>query len=115
MNSVWDSYVGGQDFKGREWKWDPLKLSETYEPLVPFFREAELRHGRTAMLAVVGFIATDFVRLPGEAFSFESIPTTVGAHDALTSTALQQVASEFIDSTRPVLSFLNADIDAFSS
>ncbi|EJK71517.1 hypothetical protein THAOC_07036 [Thalassiosira oceanica] len=92
MNSVWDSYVGGQDFKGGEWKWDPLKLSETYEPLVPFFREAELRHGRTAMLAVVGFIATDFVRLPGEAFSFESIPTTVGAHDALTGTALQQVA-----------------------
>lgn len=100
MNSVWDSYVGGQDFKGSEWKWDPLNLSETYEPLVPFFREAELRHGRTAMLAVVGFIATDFVRLPGEAYSFESIPTTVGAHDALTGSALQQVASKFIGSTR---------------
>jgi hypothetical protein len=60
-----------------------LKLGETYEPFLPFFREAELRHGRTAMLAVVGFIATDFVRIPGDLYSFEAIPSTVAAHDAL--------------------------------
>jgi light-harvesting complex I chlorophyll a/b binding protein 1 len=60
-----------------------LKLSETYEPFLPWFRESELRHGRTAMLAVMGFIATDFVRLPGEMYSFESIPKTVDAHDIL--------------------------------
>lgn len=35
------------------------------------------------MLAVVGFIATDFVRLPGDMYSFASIPKTVDAHDAL--------------------------------
>lgn len=35
------------------------------------------------MLAVVGFIATDFFRIPGEMYSFESIPKTVDAHDAL--------------------------------
>jgi Chlorophyll A-B binding protein len=63
-----------------------LKLSETYEPLVPFFREAELKHGRTAMLAVVGFIATDFIRIPGDMYSFEAIPKTIDAHDALLKT-----------------------------
>lgn len=81
--SVFDNYVGAQDFRGAEMKFDPLKLSETYEPWQGFFREAELRHGRTAMLAVVGFIATDFVRLPGEAYSFASVPNTVDAHNAL--------------------------------
>jgi light-harvesting complex I chlorophyll a/b binding protein 1 len=60
-----------------------LKLSETYEPLVPWFREAELRHGRTAMLAVIGFIATDFVRIPGSMYSFDAIPKTVDAHNIL--------------------------------
>jgi Chlorophyll A-B binding protein len=60
-----------------------LKLSETYEPLLPFFRESELRHGRTAMLAVMGFIATDFFRIPGDMYSFESIPKTTDAHDIL--------------------------------
>ena len=60
-----------------------MKLSETYEPFLPWFRESELRHGRTAMLAVLGFIATDFVRLPGEMYSFASIPKTVDAHDIL--------------------------------
>jgi light-harvesting complex I chlorophyll a/b binding protein 1 len=60
-----------------------LKLSETYSPFLPWFRECELRHGRTAMIAVVGFIATDFVRIPGEMYSFESIPKTIDAHDIL--------------------------------
>lgn len=35
------------------------------------------------MLAVMGFIATDFIRLPGEMYSFEAIPKTIDAHDAL--------------------------------
>lgn len=61
-------------------------MSETYSPFLPFFREAEIRHGRTAMLAVMGFIATDFVRLPGEMYSFEAIPKTIDAHDALLKT-----------------------------
>ncbi|KAG7365372.1 fucoxanthin chlorophyll a/c protein [Nitzschia inconspicua] len=78
-----DDMVGSVDFRGMEFKWDPLKLSETYEPFLPWFRESELRHGRTAMLAVLGFIATDFVRLPGELYSFASIPKTTDAHDIL--------------------------------
>ena len=53
---------------------------------MPWFKESEIRHGRTAMLAVVGFIATDFVRIPGEMYSFEAIPKTIDAHDALLKT-----------------------------
>ncbi len=84
--SVFDDYVGAVDFRGKEFKFDPLGLSETYEPFQGWFRECELRHGRTAMLAVMGFIATDYVRLPGDMYSFEAIPKTIDAHDALLKT-----------------------------
>jgi len=85
IKSVFDDYVGAVDFKGDEYKFDPLGLAETYSPFVPFFREAELRHGRTAMLAVLGWIATDFVRIPGDLYSFESVPSSLAAHDTLIS------------------------------
>mmetsp|Transcript_5235 Transcript_5235/g.7718 ORF Transcript_5235/g.7718 Transcript_5235/m.7718 type:complete len:202 (+) Transcript_5235:48-653(+) len=81
--SVWDTYQGGVDFRGKEFKFDPLKLSETYTPLVPFFRESELRHGRTAMLAVVGFVIPEIFRLPGDAYSFEAVGKVTDAHNAL--------------------------------
>jgi len=84
--SVFDNYVGAKDFRGGEFKFDPLKLSETYEPFQGWFRETELRHGRTAMLAVMGFIATDFMRIPGEMYSFDAIPSTIDAHDTLLKT-----------------------------
>jgi len=35
------------------------------------------------MLAVVGFIVEDFVRIPGDMYSFDAIPRTIDAHDAL--------------------------------
>mmetsp|Transcript_5793 Transcript_5793/g.8200 ORF Transcript_5793/g.8200 Transcript_5793/m.8200 type:complete len:199 (-) Transcript_5793:185-781(-) len=81
--SVFDDYPGAVDFRGKKFEFDPLGLAETYPPLVPWFRECEVRHGRTAMLAVMGFIATDFMRIPGEMYSFEAIPKTIDAHDAL--------------------------------
>jgi hypothetical protein len=77
---------GGVDFRGKEFKYDPLNLAESYPLFLPWFREAEIKHGRTAMLAVMGFIATDFVRIPGEMYSFEAIPKTIDAHDALLKT-----------------------------
>ena len=78
-----DDMPGAIDFRCNEFKFDPLKLSETYEPLLPFFREAELKHGRTAMLAVVGWITAEFIRLPGETFSFENVPASKDAHNIL--------------------------------
>jgi hypothetical protein len=56
---------------------------------VPFLREAELRNGRTAMLAVLGWITADFVRIPGEAYSFEAVPHVYQAHDALPQSMIQ--------------------------
>ena len=56
---------------------------------VPWFRESELKHGRAAMLAVVGFVVPDFVRIPGAAYSFEAIPRTLDAHDALPDSMIQ--------------------------
>jgi hypothetical protein len=41
--------------------WDPLRLSEgTSEGRLRFYREAELKHGRIAMLATVGFVVAEF-------------------------------------------------------
>lgn len=91
VNAVWDEYAGGVDFKGGDFKFDPLGLSETYKPLVPFFREAEIRHGRTAMLAVAGFIVADFVRIPGDAYSFANVPKVVDAHNTLLEGPMHQL------------------------
>ena len=91
VNAVWDEYVGGVNLFGQEFKFDPLGLSETYKPLVPFFREAEIRHGRTAMLAVTGFLVADFIRLPGDAYSFANVPSVAGAHDALLEGPMHQL------------------------
>lgn len=56
---------------------------------LPWFREAELKHGRAAMLATVGFVMPEFVRVPGEAYSFEAIPKVIDAHDALPQSMIQ--------------------------
>ena len=74
---------GSINFARKEFTFDPLNLADTYQPFLPFFREAELRHGRTAMLAVLGFIVPEFVRLPGDTYSFENVPKIIDAHDKL--------------------------------
>merc|ERR1712146_253855 len=38
-------------------------------------RPAELKHGRVAMMAALGFVAQQYVKLPG----FEKVPAGVGA------------------------------------
>ncbi|KAG5184805.1 chlorophyll a/b-binding protein domain-containing protein [Tribonema minus] len=54
-----DGWVGNAEF-------DPFSLSE----LLPmaFVRESELKHGRIAMLAVVGFVVSELIHIPGEAY-----------------------------------------------
>lgn len=79
--------VGGE---GPELKnFDPLKFSENSPEWVPFFREAELKHGRIAMLATLGWIATDLgVKLPGDVHQVSSLE----AHNVFVSSgALLQV------------------------
>lgn len=41
------------------------------------------------MLATLGFVVPEFVRIPGEQFSFESIPKVIDAHDALPDSMIQ--------------------------
>ena len=48
------------------------------------------------MLAVVGFITQDFVRLPGEAYSFENIPKTIDAHDKLWAMGIQSPMAQLL-------------------
>lgn len=73
--------VGGDGAWG-EYNFDPAGFSKFTE-LVPYLREAELKHGRIAMLAWIGLAVPDFVRIPGERYSFEAIPVTIDAHDKL--------------------------------
>jgi len=73
--------VGSEGAWGK-YEYDPVGFSK-YTELVPFFREAELKHGRIAMLAWTGLVVPDFVRIPGERYSFEACPITYDAHDKL--------------------------------
>jgi hypothetical protein len=46
---------------------DPLRLAEVQVDL-SYARGAEIKHGRIAMLATVGFLVQEYVHLPGEAY-----------------------------------------------
>ena len=55
---------------------------------IKFLQEAELKHCRIAMLGVLGFIASEFVKLPGDVHAVSS----VAAHDAaVASGAMSQI------------------------
>ena len=51
-----EGYVGDVGF-------DPLGLSDYFD--IKWMRESELKHGRAAMLATLGFVVQQFVTLPG--------------------------------------------------
>jgi Chlorophyll A-B binding protein len=53
-------------------------------PTLYWMRESEIKHCRVAMLAVVGWIATDFgVRFPGAGAPYTEIPNGYLAHNTL--------------------------------
>ena len=57
-------------------------------PTLYWMREAELKHGRVAMMAWFGWLATDGafgfpLRFPGDIYSVESIPNAYNAHNIL--------------------------------
>ena len=78
--------------------WDPLGLSKDITPEVfTQRREAELKHGRVAMLAVIGYLVQDVSRLPGsidlDGTSFQSIPNGVDALAAIPAFGWFQIAA----------------------
>merc|ERR1712050_273943 len=50
------------------YQFDPLELTVRWPEHLPWYREAELKHGRVAMLACLGLIVPDVIRIPGDAF-----------------------------------------------
>ncbi|CAJ1432205.1 unnamed protein product [Effrenium voratum] len=74
--------IGGESaFAGQDFNFDPLGLATKCEKFLPWFREAELKHGRIAMLAWVGLVAPEFVRIPGPEQCYGA-KTVVEAHNA---------------------------------
>lgn len=65
---------------------DPLGLTENIN--IPYARAAEIKHGRVSMLAIVGFLLTQYVHLPGDQFQ-------VGPLEALTSVPVSAQAQVF--------------------
>jgi len=59
---------------------DPLGLATKCPKFLPWFREAELKHGRIAMLAWVGLVAPEFVRIPGPDECYKA--SVIAAHTA---------------------------------
>jgi len=85
-----NGYVGGEGpepipftTSATSVNWDPAGFTERAPEWVPWFREAELKHCRVAMLASAGMVVPEFVRIPGEQFTFESVPFVINAHDML--------------------------------
>ena len=64
--------VGGQGAFVKDYNFDPLGLAEKAPEMVPWYRECEIKHGRIAMLAVVGFITAEYVRIPGDMYQVRS-------------------------------------------
>ena len=67
---------------------DPLKLAENSPEWVPWFREAELKHGRIAMLAAAGYLAVDLgITLPDHS----GISSFAAHNAAVSSGAMVQI------------------------
>nr|AAW79362.1 chloroplast light harvesting complex protein [Heterocapsa triquetra] len=65
-----------------EYAWDPAGFSTRYPEHLAWYRESELKHGRVAMLAFVGLVVPDFVRIPLEQFEDSGLDM-VTAHNKL--------------------------------
>jgi hypothetical protein len=77
-SSFIDSKAGGLPPLGA---WDPLGLATT-EAKFDTFRAVELKHGRVAQMAVLGYVVPEFYRFPGEVahgVNFADVPSGVAA------------------------------------
>lgn len=62
------------------------------------------------MLATVGFVVPEFVRIPGEQFSFDAVPKVIDAHDVLLESSMIQILGwiSFVEAcTFPALANMN--------
>lgn len=74
--------IGGESaFSGSDFNFDPLGLAEKFPDDLAWFREAELKHGRVCMLAWVGLVVPEFMRIPGPDGCY-SAANVVEAHSA---------------------------------
>jgi len=74
--------IGGESaFSSGDYNFDPLGIAERCPQYLAWFREAELKHGRIAMLAWVGLVVPEFVRIPGPELCYKAAGV-VEAHNA---------------------------------
>ena len=78
--------------------WDPLGLSKDIdEATFAQRRTAELKHGRVAMLAVVGYLVASIARFPGaidlDGTTFQSIPNGLDAFKVVPAFGWFQIAA----------------------
>jgi len=64
------------------YEFDPLNFSELFPENLPWYREAEVKHGRIAMLAYVGLVVPDFFRFPDATFKQAGLDP-ISAHNML--------------------------------
>ena len=69
---------------GGRYELDPFDFCNNFPEHLPWYREAEVKHGRVAMLAYVGLIVPDFARLPDPIFHQKGLDV-VTAHSILLS------------------------------
>ena len=73
--------------------WDPLNLAKDQDTFDDY-RVAELKHGRVAQLAVIGYIVPEIFKFPGNiapGVPFASIPNGVAAIEAVPSLGWFQI------------------------
>lgn len=69
-------------FASYDYNFDPLGIADKYPQHLAWYREAELKHGRIAMLAFVGLVVPEIIHIPGPASCYSAKVSVVAAHDA---------------------------------
>eukprot|EP00435_Cladocopium_sp_Y103_P021108 s932_g5.t1 len=64
------------------YEFDPLNFCELFPENLPWYREAEVKHGRVAMLAYAGLVMPDFFRFPDPIFKQTGLDP-ISAHNML--------------------------------